>query len=287
MGASLQWFGTATWRLAVDDTVVWLDAYIDRAPTAAPLPLRAAEVREADYILVGHSHFDHIADAATVAKATDATVVGSELSCEIARDGGIAIEKTMVCRGGEELELGPLRVRPFPSLHGFNGLREWADPAGRTRVERIAELKARDPELAAAAAAHTANIPEKQRNDGGPLAYVLEWDGFRLFWHDTPGMVQASWEAANSQRTDLALLAAAAGFSTPNVDGEPQHDGVVPFVTAMARILRPSAVILNHHDDWLPPVTFHLDEEQFAGPLVEVGSKLEVLRVGETLELPA
>jgi L-ascorbate metabolism protein UlaG (beta-lactamase superfamily) len=265
--------------------VVWIDAYIDRAPTAAPVPQKAGEVGVADYILIGHSHFDHIADAGVVAGNTGATVIGSALSCEIAQDEGVPAGRTIACAGGEELQLGPVLVRTFRSLHGFNGLREWPDPAGRTRVERIAELKARSPELAAASVAHTANIPAKQRNDGGPLGYLLEWDGFRLFWHDTPGMVMESWEAAARYPADLALLAAAAGFSTPNVDGEPQHDGVVPFVSGMAKILRPGRVILNHHDDWLPPVTFHLDEHQFAEPLHEAGTQIDVMRVGETLVL--
>ena len=285
MYATLQWFGTATWRLAVADTVIWLDAYIERAPTAAPVPQRAPDVTAADYILIGHSHFDHIADAATVAHNTGATVVGSALSCEIVQDDGVPESQTIPCSGGEALELGPVRVRTLRSLHGFNGLREWPDPAGKTRLDRIAELKAKSPELAAASAAHTANIPEKQRNDGGPLAYLLEWDGFRLFWHDTPGMVAESWEEAARTPADLALLAAAAGFSTPNIDGEPQHDGVVPFVTGMTRILRPGRVILNHHDDWLPPVTFHLDEAQFAEPLANAGSRIDVRGVGEMFEL--
>jgi L-ascorbate metabolism protein UlaG (beta-lactamase superfamily) len=285
MKATLQWFGTATWRLIVGDTVIWLDAYIDRNVLAAPVPQRAAEVSRGDYILIGHSHFDHIAEASLVAKNTGATVIGSALSCEIVQDEGLAAAKTISCTGGEELELGPVRVRTFRSLHGFNGLREWPDPAGKTRTERIAELKARDPELASAAAAHTANIPDKQRNDGGPLAYIVEWDGFRLFWHDTPGMIQDAWEAAAKYPADLAILAAAAGFSTPNIDGEPQHDGVVPFVTGMADILKPGKVLLNHHDDWMPPVTFHLDEGQFAEPLAGVGSKIEIRKVGETFVL--
>ncbi|MCA9854640.1 MAG: MBL fold metallo-hydrolase [Dehalococcoidia bacterium] len=285
MNATLQWFGTATWRLTVGDTVIWLDAYIDRNALAAPVPQRAAEITSGDFILIGHSHFDHIAEASLVAKNTGATVVGSALSCEIVQDEGLPPAKTITCAGGEELELAPVKVRPFRSLHGFNGLREWPDPAGRTREERMAEVQARDPELARAAAAHTANIPEKQRQDGGPLAYIVEWDGFRLFWHDTPGMVQASWEQAARYPADLAILAAAAGFSTPNIDGEPQHGGVVPFVTGMTQILKPGAVVLNHHDDWMPPVTFHLDEAQFAGPLSDAGSKLEIRKLGESFSL--
>jgi L-ascorbate metabolism protein UlaG (beta-lactamase superfamily) len=291
MKATLQWFGTATWRLVVDDTVVWLDAYMDRAPTAAPLPYGSAGVDRADYVLVGHTHFDHVAGAGMIAKNTGATVVGSALTAEVVQDEGVAAGQTLAMRGGEDLRLGPLRVRVYPSLHGFNALggqselKEWPDPQGRLRAERLAALQARDPELAAAAMAHTQGIPAKQMQDGGPLAYLLEWDGFRLFWHDTPGMVRSSWEAAGAERPDVAILAAAAAFSTPNQDGQPFTPGQQAFSGEMAAIVRPGRVILNHHDDWWPPVTFHLDEESFRPHLEKQRVALEVHRVGEQFEL--
>ncbi len=286
MTATLQWFGTATWRLEVHDTVIWLDAYINRSPAAPPLPYRADDVDRADYILIGHSHFDHIADAGLVAGNTGATVIGSELSCEIVRDEGIPAERTIVSSGGEELDLGPVRVTTFPSLHGFNGLKEWPDPQGRDRRARVAAMRASQPELAEASLAHMNNVPEKQRNDGGPLAYVLEWASFRLFWHDTPGMVRDSWKAAAARGPiDLALLSAAAAFSTPNIDGEPVDDGAVPFVTGMTSLLRPATVVMNHHDDWCPPVTFHLDEEHFRPGIEDQGSTLRVIGTGEIIAL--
>lgn len=285
MLATLEWFGTATWRLTVDDTVIWLDAYINRAPTAPAVPQRAEQVTRADWILIGHSHFDHIADAAAVAKATGATVIGSALSCEIVRDEGVPQAKTVSCSGGETLHLGPVEVKTYPSLHGFNGIREWPDKLGRDRAKRTADLRAADPEGCAAALAHLANAPEKQRNDGGPLAYILTWDDFRLFWHDTPGMVTASWEAAADEAPDLALLSAAAAFSTPNIDGEPCHDGPQAFVAQMANLLQPGDVILNHRDDWCPPVTYHLDEETFRPGLEVAGVPLRIVRVGEVIVL--
>jgi hypothetical protein len=49
----------------------------------------------------------------------------------------------------------------------------------------------------------------------------------------------------------------------------------------MARILQPKRVILNHHDDWWPPVTFHLDEDGFRPYLEKERVALEVHRVGE------
>src|SRR5688572_12006522 len=123
MTATLEWFGTATWRLIVDDYVIWLDAYINRAPTAAAVPQRAEDVTRADAILVGHSHFDHIADAGPIAKKAEATVVGSAHTVDIVTEEGVEPLRAMAVAGGETLELGPVTVRVFPSLHGFNALR--------------------------------------------------------------------------------------------------------------------------------------------------------------------
>jgi L-ascorbate metabolism protein UlaG (beta-lactamase superfamily) len=287
--ATLQWFGTATWRLVIDGYVIWLDAYIDRAPTAAPVPQRAAEVEQAHAILVGHSHFDHIADAGLVAKNTGATVVGSAHTVDIVTEEGVPAKSTTVCAGGELLQLGPVSVRVYPSVHGFNALspdspfREWPDPHGRTREERTAILRERDPEGLAGAFDHFRNVPPKQMEDGGPLAYLLEWDGFRIFWHDTPGMVTASWEAAAQLQPDVAILAAAGGFSTPNIDGTAHTPGQQSR-GHMARILNAPHVVLNHHDDWCPPITFHLPEDSFL-PHLPDGVTLERHGLGEEFTL--
>lgn len=106
MVATLQWFGTATWRLIIDGYVVWLDAYINRAPTAAPAPERAEEVFRADAIVIGHSHFDHIAEAGLLARQTGASVVGSAHTAGIVVEQGVPASQTIVCRGGELLQFG-------------------------------------------------------------------------------------------------------------------------------------------------------------------------------------
>ncbi|MGK2966016.1 MAG: MBL fold metallo-hydrolase, partial [Tepidiformaceae bacterium] len=81
MKATLEWFGTATWRLVVGETVYWLDAYVNRSPTAIPLRLRGEDIDAADYVIVGHAHFDHVAEAGLIARSTGAVVVGSALTC--------------------------------------------------------------------------------------------------------------------------------------------------------------------------------------------------------------
>ncbi len=69
--------GVATFRLIVDEQVIFLDAYVDRVPAAPSVGLRAGEVDRADHVLIGHSHFDHLWGAERIAHNTGATVVGS------------------------------------------------------------------------------------------------------------------------------------------------------------------------------------------------------------------
>lgn len=73
MTTELTWLGHGSWSLRIDDTHVLLDPFLDDSPTA---PVKADEV-EADYILVSHGHFDHVADVAAVAKRTNAAVVAN------------------------------------------------------------------------------------------------------------------------------------------------------------------------------------------------------------------
>ena len=60
MATTLDWYGCATFRLRTGGLTIFLDAYIDRAANAAGPGLVADDVTEADWILVGHSHFDHL-----------------------------------------------------------------------------------------------------------------------------------------------------------------------------------------------------------------------------------
>ncbi len=71
MTAVLTWLGHGTWLIETDDTKILLDPFLDDNPAS---PVKAADV-EADYILISHGHFDHIADAVPIAKRTGAQVI--------------------------------------------------------------------------------------------------------------------------------------------------------------------------------------------------------------------
>jgi L-ascorbate metabolism protein UlaG (beta-lactamase superfamily) len=128
MRITLDWLGVSTFRLIIDDMVIFLDAYIDRVPGAPPVGITTADVKRADYILIGHSHFDHLWGAERIAARTGATVVGSYETIRLLHDSDSVPETQLIAAaGGEPVQLSAeVRVRVFPSLHSCI----WAKMAG-------------------------------------------------------------------------------------------------------------------------------------------------------------
>jgi L-ascorbate metabolism protein UlaG (beta-lactamase superfamily) len=71
MTCSLRWLGHGGWEVRAAGKTILLDPFLDASPTAK---CRASEI-EADYILVSHGHFDHIADVPAIASRTGCAVI--------------------------------------------------------------------------------------------------------------------------------------------------------------------------------------------------------------------
>ena len=65
--ATLEWFGTATFRVRDAGLNLFFDAYLDRLPGLDPVGLSTREVGSADYVFISHSHFDHLYGADVLA----------------------------------------------------------------------------------------------------------------------------------------------------------------------------------------------------------------------------
>jgi L-ascorbate metabolism protein UlaG (beta-lactamase superfamily) len=88
MPTELTWLGHGTWSVAIGKHHVLIDPFLDDSPTA---PVKSGEIA-ADFILVSHGHFDHVADAARIASRTGATVISNFEICEwLSRQG---VQKT-------------------------------------------------------------------------------------------------------------------------------------------------------------------------------------------------
>ena len=269
MRVTLDWLGVSTFRLVVGDLTIFLDAYIDRVPAAPPVGMTVADVAKADYVLVGHSHFDHLWGAERIAQRTGATVIGSHETVRLLHDkDGIPEEQLMAVAGGEPVDLGSgVRVRVFPSLHSC----VWAkmsmggatdEPClgdlGIAHQERALRV-ARGMEMMHAGAlgpdvaTHLNESDRLPRGEGGALAYLIETPAGSILWKDSSG----HWSGIlRDLRPDLALLAA---VGRGNVDGEPVQGTLAGFVADEVELLRPKEVVLCHHDDWMPPLTTPTD----------------------------
>jgi len=73
MNTELTWLGHGTWMIETSGKRLILDPFLDDNPAAS---IRADDV-EVDTILVSHGHYDHVADAASIAKRTGARIVAN------------------------------------------------------------------------------------------------------------------------------------------------------------------------------------------------------------------
>jgi L-ascorbate metabolism protein UlaG (beta-lactamase superfamily) len=88
MATELTWLGHGTWSIRTGKHTLLLDPFLADNPLA---PVKPEDVA-ADYILVSHGHFDHVADAVAIARRTGATVIANFEICQwLTRQG---VEKT-------------------------------------------------------------------------------------------------------------------------------------------------------------------------------------------------
>ena len=103
MATQLQWLGHGSWSIQSGNSKVLLDPFLDESPTS---PVKSEDV-EADYILVSHGHFDHVADVAPIAQRTGATVVSNfEITEWFRTQHGIEKLEPMNLGGGITLPFG-------------------------------------------------------------------------------------------------------------------------------------------------------------------------------------
>jgi glyoxylase-like metal-dependent hydrolase (beta-lactamase superfamily II) len=79
---AVRWVGVANYELVYDHHIILLDTFYDRGAIFPALGVKAADVTHANVILLGHAHFDHMSDAASVGARTGATVVGAPVTTE-------------------------------------------------------------------------------------------------------------------------------------------------------------------------------------------------------------
>jgi L-ascorbate metabolism protein UlaG (beta-lactamase superfamily) len=106
MPISITWLGHNCWSIKSGDVTLLLDPFLDDSPVA---PVRSNAVA-ADYILVSHGHFDHVGDAAKVAKRTGATVIAPFEICQWLGKAGAEKCEPMNLGGSITLPFGRVKM---------------------------------------------------------------------------------------------------------------------------------------------------------------------------------
>ena len=101
MSTEITWLGHACFAIRTGKFDLLVDPFLDESPTA---PTKAADVA-ADFILLTHGHFDHVADAVAIATRTGATVLANFEICEWLTVQGIAADKLIAMNTGGAVDL--------------------------------------------------------------------------------------------------------------------------------------------------------------------------------------
>jgi L-ascorbate metabolism protein UlaG (beta-lactamase superfamily) len=287
MATTLDWYGCATFRLRTAGITVFLDAYIDRAPNAPGSGLSAADIDECDWIVVGHSHFDHLYGAERIAANTGARIIGSYETVRIMEQAGVPLDRMICVAGGETVALSDdVKVSVYPSQHSCIWSHRQMHQPGEVCVgdlgvtwqeqqERYAQLLEHFATgLPSVSLEHLLSTQQGDRGDGGALVYLFDTPDGRLLYQDTSG----HWSAILGElRPDVAIVAAA---GRGNIDGEPIQGSLAQFVAREVELLSPSRVVLSHHDNWLPGFSADGDIRPIRDELARACPQTKLLELG-------
>ncbi len=144
----LKYLGTAGWEISDGTITVLVDPYISRFKLGTGPGVSSKDKRETvkrtdvavsdtltidslitkvDFILVHHSHFDHLSDVPYIAKKTGAKVIGTETTCNILRAYGIPNDQLYPVKGGEDYQFESFAVKIMPSIHSALNNKHYID----------------------------------------------------------------------------------------------------------------------------------------------------------------
>jgi L-ascorbate metabolism protein UlaG (beta-lactamase superfamily) len=287
MTTRLDWYGCATFALRTGGLTIFLDAYVDRANNAPGTGRRAEDIGTCDWIVVGHSHFDHLYGAERIASNTGARIIGSYETVRVMEQAGVRLDQMICVGGGETIALSDhVAVSVYPSQHscvwshvqmpqsgevclGDLGL-TWQDR--QARMEALAQHFASG--MPAASREHVQAASQGDRGDGGALVYLLHTPDGAILYQDTSG----HWSSVLDRlRPDVAILAAA---GRGNEDGEPTQVSLAQFVARQVELLQVDRVVLSHHDNWLPGFSIETDVAPIKEAVNQVRREADLLELG-------
>jgi L-ascorbate metabolism protein UlaG (beta-lactamase superfamily) len=199
-GVNFKWFGTNGWEITFGNRTILIDPWFGRfdsgffsgkfnANTAITTDesLINKQITKADQILIGHGHWDHLADLPYIAKKTGAMVIGSETHGNVLRAAGVAEKQIVQVKGGELMQFDGYTIEVFPGLHSLGPIKKYAVPGHLVSVPSAPPTKVGD-------------MPE-----GDTLIYMITVGGkYSIFSMSSANYIE---RAITGLKPDVALMA--------------------------------------------------------------------------------
>ncbi|MEO1241065.1 MAG: MBL fold metallo-hydrolase [Pseudomonadota bacterium] len=244
-GLQFKYLGAAGWEISDGKIVVLIDPYISRLkytdrghpdddrPAFARDDIAVSDealidqtISKADFILVHHSHFDHLGDVPYIAKKTGAKVIGTETTMTILRAYGVPDDQLYAVGGGEDYQFENFSVRVVPSIHSALNEKHYFDSR---RYDRDTKLKA--------------PLRINQFIEGGSLMFLARFDKHKVLTMGSMNFIEREMEGLDP---DILL----AGINGSRL-GLYNYDERLVEATG-----RPPRIIPTHWDSFTLPYDF-------------------------------
>jgi L-ascorbate metabolism protein UlaG (beta-lactamase superfamily) len=238
----VRWLGTTNYEISYRGQVLLFDAYFDRGPRNRPIGLLPQQVTRADAIFIGHGHFDHMSDAASIALRLGIRAIGGPPTYEKLLTQGMSAPQAVnvTGTGGERFDFRGFTVEPVLAHHS---VLPGATIAAFTAAVQTELGKPSPAEAAAEAVVQARGTFDPRVITVGTIAYLLTFDsGFRLIWLDSAGPItQAEIDLMKRiGHTDVAIVA---------YIGHYVQETQIPVTRALVELFNPRFYLPSHHDE--------------------------------------
>ncbi len=235
-GVNFTWFGTDGWEITFGKRTILFDPWLSRFDTGIfagkfnpNTPLEVEEtlvnrhIKKADQILIGHGHWDHLADVPYIAKKTGAMVIGSGTHANVLRAYGVPEGQIVQVKGGEYFQFDDYTIEVFPGIHSVGPSKQVGFPGHLLHVP--------------AAPSTIRDLPE-----GDSLIFVITIGGkFSVFLMSTANFIE---RAIAGLKPDVALVA--------TILANQIHD----YTSRLLKVLNyPKVILPTHWENFEKPYT--------------------------------
>lgn len=248
----IRFFGTTTLQVDDGQTAIMIDGFFSRpsvsrlalsyiAPNLASIgpnqkrivtALNRGNVTNLAAVLVSHSHYDHALDSAFVACRTNAVLVGSQSTANIARGQGLPEVQIFTPAVNQTLRFGKFLVDVFDSLHSL-------PPRFQGTINEVL--------------APPASVNDYK--EGGTYSFLIRHEWGTILIHSSAHFIPEMFRGVHADVVFLSIGSL----------GKQQKDFASRYWREVVGATEPALVVPIHWDDFFRPLDYPLIPMPFFG----------------------